>query len=54
MMGSVIRLIPCGGPIELFLVPSSAPLLVQQTLRYVLPCLWDGAYKRIVAANQKE
>ena len=31
-----------GGPIELFLVPASAPRL------------WDGAYKRTLAANRKE
>ena len=37
-----------GGPVELFLVPASAPRL------YVLSCLWDGAYKRTLAVNQKE
>ena len=37
------------GPIELFLVPASAPQLVQQRLWYVLSCLWDGAYKRTLA-----
>ena len=31
-----------GGPIELFLVPASAP----QRPWYVLSCLWDGAYKK--------
>ena len=36
-----------GEPIELFLVPASAP-------RYVLSCLWDGAYKRTLAVNLKE
>ena len=40
-----------GGPIELFLVPASAPRLVQQRPWYVLSCLWDGAYKRTLAAN---
>ena len=35
-----------GGSIELFLVPASAPRLVS--------CLWDGAYKRTLAVNQKE
>ena len=35
-----------GGPIELFLVPASAPRLVCQRLWYVLSCLWDGAYKK--------
>ena len=34
-----------GGPIELFLVPASAPRLVYQGPWYVLSCLWDGAYK---------
>ena len=43
-----------GGPIELFLVPASAPELVKQRLWYVLSCLWDGAYKRTLAVNQKE
>ena len=43
-----------GGPMELFLIPSSAPQLVYQTLWYVLFCLWDGAYKRTLAANQTE
>ena len=42
------------GPIELFLVPDSAPRLVQQRPWYVLSCLWDGAYKRTLAVNQKE
>ena len=36
-----------GEPIELFLVPASAP-------RLVLSCLWDGAYKRTLAVNRKE
>ena len=36
-----------GGPIELFLVLASDP-------RLVLSCLWDGAYKRTLAANRKE
>ena len=43
-----------GGPIELFLVPASAPQLVQQRPWYVLSCLWDGAYKRTLAVNWKE
>ena len=37
-----------GGPIELFLIPASAP----QRLWYVLSCLWDGAYKRTLAVNR--
>ena len=43
-----------GGPIELFLVPASAPRLVYQRPWYVLPCLWDDAYKKNLAANRKE
>ena len=35
------------GPIDLFIVPASAP-------RLVLSCLWDGAYKRTLPVNQKE
>ena len=38
----------------LFLVPASAPRLVQQRLWYVLSYLWDGAYKRTLAVNRKE
>ena len=41
-------------PIELFLVPASAPRLVKQRPWYVLSCLWDGAYKRTLAVNRKE
>ena len=37
-----------GGPIELFLIPASAP---RQKLWYVLSCLWDVAYKRTLAVN---
>ena len=43
-----------GGPIELFLVPASAPRRVEQRPWYVLFCLWDGAYKRTLAVNRKE
>ena len=39
---------------QLFLIPASAPRLVYQGLRYVLSCLWDGVYKRTLAANRKE
>ena len=46
MVQWVVRSILHGGPIELFLVPASAPQL------YVLSCLWDGAYKK--SANGKE
>ena len=42
------------GPIDLFLVPASAPRLVYQKVWYVLFCLWDGAYKRTLAVNRKE
>ena len=41
-----------GGPIELFLVPASAPRLVYQRPWYVISCLWDGAYKRTLAVNR--
>ena len=43
-----------GGPIELFLVPASAPRLVLQRPWYVLSCRWDDAYKRTLAVNRKE
>ena len=43
-----------GGPIELFLVPASAPRLMSQRPWYVLSYLWDYAYKRNLAANRKE
>ena len=43
-----------GEPIELFLVPASAPRLVYQRPGHVLSCLWDDAYKRTLAANRKE
>ena len=44
-----------GGPIELFLVPASAPF-IGHTHRpwYVLSCLWHGAYKITLAVNWKE
>ena len=37
-----------------FLVPTSAPRLVQQRPWYVLSCLWQGVYKRTLAANRKD
>ena len=43
-----------GGPIEQVLVPVSAPRMVTQRPRYVLSCLWDGAYERTLAVNRKE
>ena len=45
VVGSIVH----GGPIELFLVPASAP-----RSWYVPSSLWDGAYKRTIAANRKE
>ena len=50
VIGSILH----GGPIELFLVPASAPRLVKQRPWYVLSCLLDGVYKRTLAANRKE
>ena len=47
MVQWVARWIPHGGPIEIFLVPAIAPQLV-------LSCLWDGAYKMPIDANQNE
>ena len=38
----------------LFLVPISGPHLVQQRLWHVLSCMWEGAYKIPLAADQKE
>ena len=51
MVQSVIGSIPHGGPIQIFLFPASASV---QRLWYVLSYLWNGAYKRSLAANQKE
>ena len=53
MVQWIIGSIPYGGPIELFLVPASAPWLDKQRVWYVLSCLWDDAYKRSLAANRK-
>ena len=50
VVGSILH----GGPIELFVIPASAPRLVQQRLWYVVSCLWDDAYKRTLAANRKD
>ena len=47
MVRWVVKSILHGGPIELFLIPASAPRLVYQML-------WDNAYKRTLAANRKE
>ena len=61
ILSSVVRAFVCGamgrridptfgGPIELYLVTASARRLVQQRPWYVQSCLWDGAYKRTLAA----
>ena len=54
MVRLVVGSIPHGEPIELFLALASAPRLVQERPWYVLSCMWDDAYKRILAANRKE
>ena len=41
------------GPIELFLVPASAPRLVNKD-RGGCYFLWDGAYKRTLVVTRKE
>ena len=43
VIGSILH----GGPIELLLVPASAPQLVYQRSRYVLSCLWGGANRKV-------
>ena len=43
-----------GGPIELLLVPASAPRLVKQMPWHVLSCLWNCACKRNLAVKRKE
>ena len=50
VVGSILH----GGPIELFLAPVSASLLLWQRPWYSLSCLWDGAYKIPFANNQKD
>ena len=50
IVGSILH----GGPIELFLVPISAPRLVYQRPLNVLSCLRDGAYKITLAVYRKE
>ena len=45
MVRWVVGSIPDSGSIELFLVSASVP----QSCPF---CLWDGAYKRSLAANQ--
>ena len=46
-----IESIPNGGTIDLYLAPASAPRRVYQRLWYVISCLWDGEYKRTLAAR---
>ena len=51
---SVIGSIPNGGSIEL---SPSKPVhhnWINEGHGYVPSCLWDGVYKRFLAANQKE
>ena len=52
MVQWVVGLILHGGPIELFLVPASAPQLVYKRPWYVLSCLLDGAYIRTLAVRK--
>ena len=54
MVWWIVESIPLGGPIELFLVPTSATHLMSERPCYILPLLWNGAYKRYLAANWKE
>ena len=62
MVRSVIRSILHDGPIKLFLVPASAPQSISHSsqcsmtgvTKAMLSCLWYDAYKRTLAANQKE
>ena len=54
MVLCVIGSILYGASIELFHVPAIASRLVYQSPWHVLSCLWDDAYKRTFAANQKE
>ena len=47
----VVRSIPHGGLIQLFLVPVSAPRRVYERPWYVLSCLWGDAYKTTLAVK---
>ena len=38
----------------LFFIPTSSPQLVHRKLWYVMSCLWEGVYKRSLAAYRKE
>ena len=53
MVRWVIRSIPHGELIELFLVPDRKSTTGIQRPWCVLSCLWDGAYKRSLIANKK-
>ena len=46
VVGSILH----GEPIELFLVPASG--ITMAVVCVIM--LWDGAYKRTIAANRKE
>ena len=43
-----------GGPIELILIPASTQRLVVTKAVVCVMQLWDGAYKRTLAANWKD
>ena len=45
---------PWGGSIENISCSSQCSTLWKQRQWYVLSCLWDDAYKRTLAANQKQ
>ena len=51
LMVQWVRSILHDGPFELYVFPASTP---QLGLWYVLSCLLEEAYKRSLAANQKE
>ena len=56
MVQWVVRSIPHGGPIEQLLVPANAldlSLLCNKDCGMCYP-VWDGAFKRSLAANRKE
>ena len=55
MVRWVVGWILHGGPIELFLIQSRAPLLVYQKPWYdVLSFMWGDAYKITLAGNRTE
>ena len=57
LVSQKLYLIPANTPQlvsqKLYLIPANTPQLVSQKLWYVLICLWDGAYKISLAANQE-